>query len=56
MQTENLIKQHHIINDHQRDVLVFDPQLVCRLIKKITIILRYMDSTFKDGKVIKVKM
>ena len=60
--TENQVKLHNIdqvsdfVDEHQHGIQEFDPQLVRRLIEKITIFQRYMEFMFKDGEVIKVKM
>ena len=42
------------VDEHQHNIQEFDPQLVRRLVEKITIFKRYMEFTFKDGEVIKV--
>lgn len=42
------------MDENQGGIQEFDPQLVRRLIEKITIFQRYMEFTFKDGEVIKV--
>ena len=62
IESENQVKLHNIdqvsdfVDEHQHGIHEFDPQLVCRLIKKITIFQRYMEFMFKDGEVIKIKM
>ena len=59
---ESQVKLHDIgqlsnfAYEHQHGIQEFDPQLVRRLIEKITIFQRYMEFTFKDGEAIKVKM
>ena len=44
------------VDEHQHNIQEFDPQLVRRLVEKITIFQRYMEFTFKDGEVIRVNM
>jgi hypothetical protein len=44
------------VDEHQHNIQEFDPQLVRRLVEKITIFKRYMEFTFKDGEVIRVNM
>ena len=62
IESKNQIKLHNIdqvsdfVDEHQHGIQKFDPQLVRRLIEKITIFQRYMEFTFKDGEVIKIKM
>ena len=62
IETENQVKLHNInqvsdfVDEHQHGIQEFDPQLVRRLIEKITIFQRYMEFTFKDSEVVKVKM
>lgn len=62
IESENQVKLHNIdqvsdfVDEHQHGLQEFDPQLVRRLIEKITIFQRYMEFTFKDGEVIKVMM
>lgn len=62
VESENQVKLHNIdqvsefVDEQQHGIHEFDPQLVRRLIKKITIFQRYMEFTFKDGEVIKVNM
>lgn len=62
IESENQVKLHNIdqvsnfVGEHQHGIHEFDPQLVRRLIEKITIFQRYMEFTFKDGEVIKVMM
>ena len=60
IESENQVKLHNIdqvsnfVDENQGGIQEFDPQLVRRLIEKITIFQRYMEFTFKDGEVIKV--
>ncbi|MBV0921052.1 recombinase [Lactobacillus reuteri] len=60
IESENQVKLHNIdqvsnfMDENQGGIQEFDPQLVRRLIEKITIFQRYMEFTFKDGEVIKV--
>lgn len=62
IESENQVKLHNInqvsdfVDEHQHGIQEFDPQLVRRLIEKITIFQRYMEFTFKDGEVIRVNM
>nr|WP_268869593.1 zinc ribbon domain-containing protein [Liquorilactobacillus vini] len=62
IETENQVKLHNInqvsdfVDEHQHGIQEFDPQLVRRLIEKITIFQRYMEFTFKDSEVVKVKL
>ena len=62
IESENQVKLHNIdqvgdfVDEHQHSIHEFDPQLVRRLIKKITIFQRYIEFTFKDGEVIRVNM
>lgn len=62
IESENQAKLHNIdqvsdfVDEHQHGIQEFDPQLVRRLIEKITIFQRYMEFTFKDSEVIKVKI
>ena len=62
VESENQVKLHNIdqvsnfVDEHQHGIQEFDPQLVRRLIEKITIFQRYMEFTFKDGEVIRVNM
>ena len=44
------------VDEHQHNIQEFDPQLVRRLVEKITIFQRYMEFTFKDGEVIRVNI
>lgn len=61
IESENQVKLHNIdqvsdfVDEHQHGLQEFDPQLVRRLIEKITIFQRYMEFTFKDGEVIKIR-
>lgn len=62
IESENQVKLHNIdqvsdfVYEHQHGIQEFEPQLVRRLIEKITIFQHYMEFTFKDGEVIKVKI
>ena len=62
IESKNQVKLHNIdqvsdfVDEHQHGIQKFDPKLVRRLIEKITIFQRYMEFTFKDGEVIKIKM
>ena len=62
IESENQVKLHNVdqvsdfVDEHQHGLQEFDPQLVRRLIEKITIFQRCMEFTFKDGEMSKVKM
>ena len=62
IESENQVKLHNIdqvsdfVDEHQHGIQEFDPQLVHRLIEKITIFKRYIEFAFKDGEVIKIKL
>lgn len=62
IESENQVKLHNIdqvsdfVDEHQHGIQEFDPQLVRRLIEKITIFKRYIEFAFKDGEVIKIKL
>lgn len=62
IESENQVKLRNIdqvsnfVDENQGGIQEFDPQLVRRLIEKITIFQRYMEFTFKDGEVIRVNM
>ncbi|MCD7085629.1 hypothetical protein LTY21_03730 [Limosilactobacillus fastidiosus] len=45
-----------LVELHKYGLVDFDEQLVRLLIEKITIFQRYMEFTFKDGEVTKIKM
>ncbi len=61
IESENQVKLHNIdqvgdfVDEHQHSIQEFDPQLVRCLIEKITIFQRYMEFTFKDSEVIKIR-
>ena len=52
---QSLDEINEFVNKHKYGLVDFDEQLVRRLVEKITIYQRYMEFTFKDGEVIKIK-
>ena len=52
----NLDEINKLVELHKYGLVDFDEGLVRRLVEKITIFQRYMEFTFKDGEVVKVKL